>query len=66
MDMITAEYKLQELERGEESESIVTANREMTLAKIEYEKQQKESEYPKSYLTQKQFPLNAMKKQPYS
>ncbi|NOY73275.1 MAG: efflux RND transporter periplasmic adaptor subunit [Gammaproteobacteria bacterium] len=53
MDMITAEYKLQELERGEESESIVTANREMTLAKIEYEKQQKESEVSKELFNAK-------------
>ncbi len=53
MDMITAEYKLRELERGEESESIVTANREMTLAKIEYEKQQKELEVSKELFNAK-------------
>ncbi len=53
MDKITAEYKLQELERGEESESIVTANREMTLAKIEYEKQQKELEVSKELFNAK-------------
>jgi len=50
MDKITAEYKLRELERGEKSESIVTANREMTLAKIEYDKQQKEQEVSKELL----------------
>jgi len=53
MEKITAEYKLRELERGEESESIVTAKREMTLAKIEYEKQQKELEVSKELFNAK-------------
>jgi len=53
MDKITAEYKLRELERGEKSESIVTANREVILAKIEYEKQQKELEVSKELFNAK-------------
>ncbi len=53
MDKITAEYKLRELERGEKSESIVTANREMMLAKIEYEKQKKEQEVSKELFNAK-------------
>ena len=53
MEKITAEYKLRELERGEKSESIVTANREMMLSKIEYEKQQKEQEVSKELFNAK-------------
>jgi len=53
MDKITAEYKLRELERGEKSESIVTATRELMLAKIEYEKQKKEQEVSKELFNAK-------------
>jgi len=53
MDKITAEYKLRELERGDESESIVIAKREMMLAKIEYEKQQKEQDVSKELFNAK-------------
>ncbi len=53
MDKVTAEYKLNELERGDKSESIVTANREMMLAKIEYEKQKKEQEISKELFNAK-------------